>query len=247
MYEKIALLSDTHLDFWAKHHSTTIETLWNDIVYKCEKYNPDLIVFAGDQGNGFLQTPSIGASVSGTHEMISIPGNHDYYHGRLPDEPLWVENEYVIGTTLWTRFSHYKIDPALTYRGIADSRFIENTSANKMVDYSNRSLEKIIEANKEIIVTHFPAFQQSTSEKFWGDPYNSYFVNDMENDFFKFSPKAELWMCGHVHHKHIYTLRDVLVACNPLGYPNELYSNVKQYAPMILVKKFGSWVVEMYQ
>lgn len=248
MYEKICLISDTHLDFWAKHHSTSIENLWDDIVHKCEKYNPDLIVFAGDQGNGFLQTPSIGVSVSGTHEMICIPGNHDYYHGKLPEEPLWVENEHIIGTTLWTRFDHHVIDPTLTYRGIADSRFIEGTSAAKMIDYSQKSFEKIYAANKQFVVTHFPAFQQSASEKFRGDPYNSYFINDMGSEWVKWGDRqTELWMCGHVHHKHIYNIDDMLVACNPMGYPNEIYSHVKQYAPMLIVQKYGSWIVEMYQ
>lgn len=253
MYEKIALISDTHLDFWAKHHSTDIDTLWNDILWKTAKYGPDLIVFAGDQGNGIekWQKPEITKAFD-TIDMISVPGNHDYYHtGSLPLEPLIVENEHVIGTTLWTRFDHHVLDPFVTYSGIADARFIKNTSAARVAQLARDSIAEIVRKKKPLVVTHFPPFQQSTSEKFRGDPYNSYFINDMDRDvFYSFgdvSSAPEVWMCGHVHHKHVYTINETLVACNPMGYPNEIYSHVKQYSPMIIVQKYGSWIVEMYQ
>lgn len=232
---RIALISDLHLDFWAKYDQTDPVQLFNKILNKCRNANTDKIVIAGDMSNhGNIVVPWI------NDEIVFVPGNHDFYGYDLPEQFAFAEDETFFATTLWTNFYGANGADAVIYKEIADAYHIRNTSAAKVKALCEQSIDAIVKANKSVVVTHWPPSQHSTAQRFYGDRYNPYFVNNFDNQI-AYETEIRLWMCGHVHHRHTYNIGDCLVACNPLGYPGETYREFDVYRPMILEQSEGTW------
>jgi Icc-related predicted phosphoesterase len=94
----------------------------------------------------------------------------------------------------------------------------------------------------KIVITHFPPSTKSIGPQYRDDPTNTYFVNNL--DYLIEEIKPQLWVCGHVHHKHSYYIGDTLVVCNPLGYKGELHNKAVGYVPTIVEKdRNGRWTV----
>lgn len=250
MLNKIALVSDLHLDFWEYHYRQknprpTINEMYIEILGKCFDHEPDLVVIAGDVSNGYIETPFLHKlNLDGRSCMVMyVPGNHDYYGFSLPQEIGYVQNEDIVGTTLWTNFSGAVGIESIIYDRIADSAHIHNTSAIKVQQLANQSWDLIKMLDREVIVTHWPPSQQSTAERYTGDMINPYFVNNFDNEIAYGSMNSKLWLFGHVHHRHSYMLGDILCVCNPLGYPGEVRKSIRDYKPEIIEKVDGKWQV----
>jgi len=239
MYNKIALISDLHLDSWSGDLEIRAYFLI-DLLTRCRDHEPDLIVIAGDVFNG-----SHGKQFtlsSGNPPIVVVTGNHDLYGRDAPEYPDFIVNEQLVLTTLWTGF-HKSLYPRNTvFRNIADGYYIAGMTADKMVELFNLSWEQIKKENKEIVITHFPPFQESIAPQYRNDPLNSYFINDMQKMFEEADLQTKLWLCGHTHHRHSYYMGDTLVACNPCGYRGENYQNFSDYQPMILYKEGELWI-----
>lgn len=245
---KIALISDLHLDFWQRYYyqktlTPIVDDLLLQILDKCFAANPDIVVLAGDIINGPYTFPTMIANHS--VPIYFVPGNHDFYGLSLPDSHQTIVDENIVLSTLWTNFSGDAGKEIFIYSLISDHRAIKNTSAYKVQNLCEQSFNAIIGSNKEIVVTHFPPSRLSVDlSRFRDDPLNSYFTNDFDLELHSRDHNIKLWMCGHVHHAHHYHIGDTLVACNPLGYPNERFKSISSYQPMILVKDSGVWKVE---
>lgn len=252
---KIALISDLHLDFWLRAYrqmrvrdektgeerAITAQDFLNAILKKCLDAKPDLIVIAGDFANGAVEqlTPKRDGNV------ITIPGNHCFYGFELPEEPEFYEEDNLIATTMWTNFDGARGMEAVIFKGISDNREIKNITWMKVSYHHQQSVDRIFEKDPEIVITHFPPSTKSVSDRYRGDMYNPYFVNNLDNKMFYESKNIKLWMFGHVHHRHHYTLGDrILCASNPLGYPGENYRSFFDYEPMIIVKENDIWRIE---
>lgn len=248
MYNRIALISDLHLDNWARFYRhvspvPTFQQMEIEIIKKCLQANVDLIVNAGDiHDNGVIAPKFV---ENGADRILYVPGNHDYYGQELPSSPLFYSSDQIAATTLWSNFEGDVGNEKWVYEGILDERRIKNTGAYKVQNLCNQSIGMLRAMNREIVVTHFPPSRQSTADIYRGNPYNSYFVNHFDR-LIEEDLDTKLWMFGHVHHKHSYMIGGCLCVCNPLGNPHELYKDIADYKPTILVKDDdGQWKVEL--
>lgn len=187
--------------------------------------------------------------------VIWVPGNHEYYHGIVPDSMYdiygWLvrnnrytnfsilDNQFVElrpglnlwASTLWTDFDHQ--DPILMENirhRFNDFRCIKNIEGSTFTPYdalvrNNLSKRSLINAMKRmegdvIVMTHFCPSWQSVDPRFRGDPFNGYFVQDLD-DFILDNQRIRYWLHGHTHASVDYSIGDCRVLCNPRGYPNE--------------------------
>jgi 3',5'-cyclic AMP phosphodiesterase CpdA len=89
----IAVIADLHVDSWNRWAVDPLAATGLDIVI--HKRRPDLLVLAGDLSNDAVRTwPSILARLGrliALEKVVVVPGNHDYYYGRLDGEHLMRE------------------------------------------------------------------------------------------------------------------------------------------------------------
>lgn len=257
MIDKIAILSDLHLNRWIRNAaSVTRESLINQCKDADSKFSDVTSwVFAGDMGDGLhfndINTQSQHLCIDGNN-IYTTPGNHDHYS--TSNRTLTSDLDYVfdsksslLATPLWTAFSlpgaqYNKWTAEQIYSVITDSKAIVGTSVDLIRQLNKDTINLIKLLQPRIIVTHFPPSMKSIGSRFANDPTNTYFVNDL--DWLIEDLQPELWVCGHVHHKHSYYIGNTLVVCNPLGYPGEIYSKITQYTPMIVERNcVGKWRV----
>lgn len=253
---KIAVLSDLHLDSWnavlvSDNYNNPLERLVdyykNDPRHGGKFSDITEWVFAGDIYNGSEAVCS--KSDHNGNNIYLTPGNHDYY-GRTIDP--WIDffhdkDNAILLSPLWTSFSlpgdpYKRFTSSQVYSVIRDSSAIRGTSVDLMCRLNTDTVKLIELTEPKIIVTHFPPTMKSIGPQYHEDPTNTYFINDLEWLIERHKP--ELWICGHVHHKHNYYIGNTLVVCNPLGYPRELYKKAVEYVPTIVERdSSGRWSV----
>lgn len=238
---RIAIISDLHLDDWCRGNRKAITHTYNQLLENAQQCQPDLIVVAGDLFNG-AGCEIVRSQISHT-DVIFVPGNHDHYHLQLPNQPQWeiIDDNQIFVSTLWTNFAGGTGFEWQIYSQIADSRYIGATSWSKIQNYCNLTKQMIWKTNPEIVITHFPPSNQSVAPWFKGNFYNPFFVNDFDSDFDQIDTK--LWIFGHVHHRHSYYINDCLCVCNPLGYVRENYKSIDDYRPMVVERIENGWKV----
>lgn len=89
----IAVIADLHVDSWNRWAVDPLAATGLDIVI--HKRRPDLLVLAGDLSNDAVRTwPGVLSRIGrliGLEKVAIVPGNHDYYFGRLDGEHLMRE------------------------------------------------------------------------------------------------------------------------------------------------------------
>lgn len=219
---KIAVISDLHLDFYsAVDKQTIIDTL--------NSTDADVIVNAGDLYENRQDRVYFEGRLNKPHWFI--PGNHDYYGGRIASD-RW-ENEHMVAATLWTNFGN---DPLAMYQamfGIHDFRSIKSQTGDvlypqHMVQIFEEHRKFILDSPRKVVMSHYPPSHKSIAERFKGSGFNPYFVNNFSIE------GTKLWIHGHTHSFFDYEQEGCRVVCNPLGYPGELFQDVKDYKPLIL-------------
>lgn len=245
MKNKLAIISDLHLEHWKRYYpNSTFESLFKMVYDKCMAHKPDYVIIAGDIHDGFVQS---GFDLE--KNIIFTPGNHDYWYCPWPTKPnIALVDDNITTATLWTNFRGWYTDSeardACTriFQGINDARLILDVDFFKLGQHADFTLEHIKNNPTEIVVTHFPPSIQSIAPRYLGDMFTPYFVNDMEDEV-KDLP-IKLWVAGHVHHKHSYYMNKTLVICNPLAYPYEQYNSIEEYEPVIVEKINDEWIVQ---
>lgn len=221
---KYGIVSDLHLEFydWYVAHK---------ILDKINTCGADVILLAGDIHSGY-----------NLHELflkeIKLPyyhvyGNHDFYKNRKLINDFF-DRDGIVGACLWTNFNNDPVVKALAVRHINDFRLIESRiNPNQKISPEEMSFmydyqkEGIFASSSEIVLTHFPPSLQTIAPKFNGDTLNRYFVNDLDREI-TYSNK-KLWISGHTHSIWDFYVGNCRLVSNPLGYPNELYTNVDDY------------------
>lgn len=66
-----------------------------------------------------------------------------------------------------------------------------------------------------VVVTHHAPSERSISSQFAGDGLSPAFASDLEPVTHRHRPS--LWLHGHVHSSHDYTVGETRVVCNPRG------------------------------
>lgn len=119
-----------------------------------------------------------------------------------------------------------------------DKKDVRYVTPQDYVKYFNtfmRKLKKCIKETSEdiIVITHFAPSRKAISEEYKNSAINSYFVTDLEA-FIKENPRIKLWIHGHVHTPCMYNIGECKVVCNPFGYIEENYKDIKNYNEVII-------------
>lgn len=185
--------------------------------------------------------------VSGNHEFYhtSIDKQLDRFKQAFEGESHihFLENDTVeikgyrfLGCTLWTGFDLLgkdNIRPAIVQaeRYIADFQVIRDRSGSQVfhpVSTATRYRESrqwlhkqlnLGDADKTVVVTHFPPCREARHQKIPEDLLSAYFQANCFDMIEQFQPAA--WIYGHNHYSLDIQLGSTRVTSNQLGYPNE--------------------------
>jgi Icc-related predicted phosphoesterase len=231
MQKNILVISDLHTDFHRDGGKSLIKSLHSDDV--------DICVCAGDLSARINILERNICELSNKYpSFVYVTGNHEYFHAvsfaeiecMLCDLEsklgnfTWLNNKRAIvdginfiGATLWFP----KTEAAIKYKyGFNDFNYIPN--CDPLVFEKNEATVAFFEQNMQagdVVVTHHAPSMKSVKAPYIGDPYNCFFVNDLDNMIISKQPK--LYIQGHTHSNLDYQLGSTRVCCNPFGYPNE--------------------------
>jgi len=229
---KIQLISDVHLEFFGHQ--------WTKFVYDMDPTDVDVLVIAGDWATKDLLTETLTAVCDLYPEVVFVAGNHEYYdarpieiHKRLEnlnntlDNFHWLNNNVVelqdpvtdeffrfTGTTLWfannddVRWQKKKLNDFHLIKDFEPWVFKQNGAAKKFLE------EEAQKAN--VVITHHLPTQRGVAQRFVGDPFNCFFVCDVEHTLGRTKP--DYWFFGHTHDKTEFEIGLTKFHCNPHGY-----------------------------
>jgi len=226
----LAILSDIHAEF-RQTKATPIDNVFNPFGTLVlphrrdfENLNVDVFVIAGDIHTNSDIRQWLIDEIRNYYDIpvVTTMGNHDYWGRDFPTPEQDVELIDIDGVkfaccTLWTR-----LDPALDLlltRGFSDFRYCHGATIEKWNAVHEAHCEFIRKSGADVVVTHHPPSEKCITSRFVGNPFNRFFVNDLEH--LVADCGAKLWISGHVHSKHDFTIGDCRVIVNPLGYPHE--------------------------
>lgn len=231
---KIRLMSDLHLEF----ANYRIPPMQDD--------KDTVLVLAGDINIGLQAKNWITHYAAQFHSIVYVLGNHEFYNNDivnvinrwsvpytvpsnvyvLTNEIKHIGNVAFIGTPLWSDFNkgdYFEVQAARN--GVNDFHIVKYADQpynpqihmflhEKARSFISNSLAKT--TGKKVVVTHFlPSFNAIT-ERFQGQPLNSYFAANMDDIISIYSP--DLWLFGHTHDSIDKMLGDTRIVCNPRGY-----------------------------
>jgi Icc-related predicted phosphoesterase len=241
---KLAIYSDIHLEFAYMDGQRLLEG------------DPDVVILAGDISTGVagihwakeLGVPVI--YVAGNHEYY----HHDFYQHRetmrkhaedttvhfLDGDNILIDDVLFIGATLWTDYKllgDAHVHKAVAHGALNDHRLIRNgdrffTPDDASIEfikdrsYIEDSLRTASEANHiaRVVVTHHAPHGNSIQPKFAGDKLNPAFASDL-SDVIQ-AHDIDLWVHGHDHGQHDYSVYDTRVVSAQRGYPTEASGQV---------------------
>ncbi|MBB5046860.1 putative phosphodiesterase [Rhodopseudomonas rhenobacensis] len=184
--------------------------------------------------------------VAGNHEFYggiiedrigagkSAAAHADVHFLDADDAPL-IEGVRFIGCTLWTDYrfqtkgragldAGWRLNDPLRILTVADGRSIAQFSpqhaARRHIAERRWLTDKLAEHADEacVVVTHHGCHPGSLHPRYAGaGAVNASFISDMSAEIATYQPA--LWVHGHVHDTHDYTVGDTRVVCNPRGYP----------------------------
>lgn len=234
---KVQILSDLHLEGGSRY----------SFLFPFKPVG-DVVVLAGDITNAVH--PSVVESVFGNCgvPVLYVLGNHEYYRGEWPgtldkfkiymesapnikimnNDSAVIDGVQFFGSTYWSdpllQDEHAISTMINDFRGI-----IQNFSVKKMRDahfYSKFCLKGAMAAarsnpdiRKSVVITHFAPSLKAQHPRYGVSPLTTYFCND--EDEFVAMEKPDLWIYGHTHDNLHFSIEDVPVVCNQLGYRGE--------------------------
>lgn len=226
---KIAIISDLHPVHW-KHFTPVIESIAKSI----EEEQPDVLVNAGDCESDFVQREL----ESMCENYIYVPGNHDYYGARAPGLQDGLTRQVIGGktfvtATLWSDLSTHERAPDVVGSYLSDFRLIKGMTTDyyQQLHDSHKRFLNGIETADVVVTHHLPSFRSVHERWLNGGLANCGFASMLDDTITKIG--AKLFIHGHTHDRCVYKHGDTLVACNPLGYPNE-NPDQRNYTPIYI-------------
>lgn len=228
---KIRLMSDLHLEA---------------APYKYEPMDEDILILAGDIGEGLRGWIWANNNVPGHIETFIVPGNHEYYgqnvtalqkkmrecfgHVKyLLNDSVQFGNINIVGSTLWTDFNVYGNAPqhGLAWsRGLNDSVYINvdgrRLTANDVQAWNQMDLAYINSASVEgmtnVLVTHYIP-ENAVIARWKGHPLTPGFATKIPQHIHE---KFQYHLFGHTHDSvDYYEPYGTHCICNPRGYSVE--------------------------
>jgi predicted phosphodiesterase len=223
MSVRIALVSDTHLEFGANQR-----VFEENNFFAPDPASYDVLVLAGDIDYGFRGIDKFRAVIPVNKPLIYLFGNHEHYRRNLTDlvnasksydkypnthilapGTTTLDGINFIGATLWSSglLNGYPDSRAQIQLGINDFRLIMcgvvdpftvhfmNRLYEMDRDYINHELNTL--NGTKVVITHFLPSQECMDPKYVGSALSPYFVNDCDD----LVTKADLWLMGHDHQR----------------------------------------------
>lgn len=260
---KIAVLSDIHSEFYNDSNwlpplpkKADVLVLAGDIAI-----GQELQTIVNRIAAALPQTQLV--VVAGNHEFYRQPRQKtlQQYRDSFAGNPQihFLENDYVdingvrfIGATLWTGFKlHDQKDDrnyvkAMIQAAVSDFRLIREegiidksfspANAEKLFQGSYSYIETLLkksDADKTVVVTHFPPMPELLHPGFPIDWLSCYFTADCSELVKRYSPVY--WIYGHNHWSHAETLGKTHFVSNQYGYPNEASEFMCNFDPDLLI------------
>lgn len=229
----VQILSDLHFEFHRDAGASFVAGL--------DPTGTDVLVLAGDiaVGDGIGQALDLFAARYPDASIVYVHGNHEYYgttreHAAEVTRAACARNENVhwleqsvvetrgariVGATLW-----FPRDPEVyPMRGfLNDFHQIRGFETwNEQVNAESvQFLEREIRPGDIVVTHHLPA-KACVDDKFKDEPFNAFFLCDVEPILR--AKRPQLWIHGHTHESVDVTLGETRIVCNPFGYvPREL-------------------------
>jgi Icc-related predicted phosphoesterase len=235
---KIKLISDLHHEYW-KDYTYYIEKISNDDV--------DVLVLAGDIASKHILAGVLKKYCERFHQVVYVAGNHCHWDNSveglvdllsevknsnfhwLYNSSWQYQNQIFHGTTLW--FDELT-EETIKKTGVRTSKYKAGTmywpdfelvqGGSRVIYEEFRKAKKYLSENVkegDIVVTHHMPSYKCVSKTYTGDPYNPFFVGDVEEVIVNNKPK--LWAYGHTHQANDFMINNTRLVCNPRGYPKE--------------------------
>ncbi len=219
---RIALVSDLHLEFRERGFGEVPSGhfhLYGAMSFP-ETVDADVLVIAGDTHPNPAVRKAVFDDLRKRFSMpvITVDGNHDFYHGSFPDDHaqvLMIDGVRFAFATMWTLLD----DATILHKSrMNDFRRIEGVSQSRWNALFAAHVMELRVSNAEVIITHHAPFLGSCHPRYRADPLNRFFVNDLDANTF---PSCRLWLHGHVHDPVDYVEGHIRVVANPHAYPDE--------------------------
>jgi UDP-2,3-diacylglucosamine pyrophosphatase LpxH len=145
-----------------------------------------------------------------THEAAARLGNVHF----LDCDVVELGGRRFCGAPLW--FPHTADCDRLRHQ-LSDFHLIRNYASwvYAQHDRARQFLEAQVQASDVVITHHLPA-QTCVLPEYQGDPFNCFFLADMQHVMRERRPA--LWIHGHTHGSVDLTCEGTRVVCNPFGY-----------------------------
>lgn len=227
------IVSDIHMEFLGRTAKPFLDSLPGG----------PLLIVAGDlQPVRYLnETMSTVRHLLARYEdVVFVPGNHAYYrsspgkvafileacekrhkrfHWLRTGRTATINGQRFVGDTMW--FPDHPWAP-IYRRELND--FTQIQDFEPWVYEENARFRHWLNQNltaDDIVVTHHLPSHASVPERYRSSPVDTiFYVSDMLPLILERQPK--LWVHGHTHTRHDYTIYNTRVFCNPKGYPHEL-------------------------
>lgn len=229
---RFALASDLHFEF----HRDDGETLASEVS------SEDVLVVAGDLCSSHMIGRSLTLLLRSHRHVVYVLGNHEFYGSSIPDvrdnlrvfqaeieesrspelgtlhvldnSTCEIEGQRFVGTTMW-----FPRAPGIEFkeRWLHDFSMIRDGNPS-IYEENRRALEFLADTvrSEDVVVTHHLPTEQSVSERWKGNPYNCFFLCDVEALVRDRQPRV--WCHGHTHDSCDYRVGETRVICNPFGY-----------------------------
>lgn len=230
---RFAVASDLHFEF----HRDGGSTLTGELP------DTEIIVIAGDLASSDVLWDALLHLLRKYQHVVFVYGNHEFYgsnfqkvrqnmeklqrrlpklrevdpHGQLhilDNSTCEIEGQRFVGTTMWFRklpgieLKHHYMNDFRVIGGGSERIYQENVKALEF-------LEATVGPD-DVVVTHHLPSEGSIAKQFVGNPYNCFYMCDVEDLILNRQPK--LWVHGHTHDSCSYTIDRTHVLCNPFGY-----------------------------
>lgn len=200
----------------------------------------ELVVIAGDTGNGLLGTKFINKLKRKGHQVFAVDGNHEHYanaaqgRSQLQTETRFYElidqshqvvlpgGLLIVGVNGW-----YPVTDDYAWNSyMSDSRCsgLSGFEANHLaVAHAEAVLSALTNHDgPAIVVTHTSPCEDTLNPQFEGHFSNEWYWNPHMGDVLRSrSDQILVWCHGHTHAPSDKIVDGVRVVCNPRGYPSE--------------------------
>jgi Icc-related predicted phosphoesterase len=233
---RIAVLSDLHLsvqDMPLPQPDCDLVVLAGDIarpvaaIAWARRFSTPVIYVPG---NHEFYGASIDATLDELRDLAADTNVHV-----LEKDTLVVGDIRFLGCTLWTDFRIEETEQEQNRAMQHATEMIRDFSRIKVDDrsgelFSPLASRQLFDASVRwldqqfnepfdgcsVVVTHHAPSLSSIHQRFIGSPLNAAFVSRLEHKVLSWQPR--LWIHGHTHDTHSYTLGSTEVLCNPRGY-----------------------------